>query len=73
MTKYQDHIVYRLKENEDAEYSEKKIEVIAEEIFGIVYYIDNENNVYKTEDILEGKKNPEIVRIRFINPNRISL
>ena len=38
-----------------------KIEVFAEEIFGIVYYIDKQNNVYKTEDILEGKQNPKII------------
>jgi hypothetical protein len=47
--------------SEGEELSEKKIEVIAEEIFGIVYYIDNLNNVYKTEDILEGKINPSII------------
>jgi hypothetical protein len=35
--------------------------VFAEEIFGIVYYIDKQNNVYKTEDILEGKENPKII------------
>jgi len=28
---------------------------------GIVYYLDKTNNVYKTEDILEGKQNPRIV------------
>jgi len=39
----------------------KKIEVIAEEIRGIFYYIDKFNNVYKTEDILLGKDNPEII------------
>ena len=38
-----------------------KVEVFAEEIFGIVYYIDKQNNVYKTEDILEGKENPKII------------
>lgn len=36
-------------------------EVIAKEIHGIVYYIDTYNNVYKTEDILNNKKNPEII------------
>ena len=39
----------------------QKLEVFAEEIFGIVYYIDNYDNVYKTEDILEGKQNPQII------------
>ena len=28
---------------------------------GIVYYVDKSNNVYKTEDIIEGKQNPRIV------------
>lgn len=39
----------------------QKIEVVAEEICGIVYYIDKFNNVYKTEDILEGKQNPTVI------------
>lgn len=38
-----------------------KLDVIAQEISGIVYYIDQYENVYKTEDILEGKQNPSIV------------
>ena len=41
--------------------NERKVQVIAEEVNGIIYYIDNENNVYKTEDILNNKKNPEII------------
>ena len=39
----------------------EKIEVFAEDIRGIVYYIDKYNNVYKTEDILQGKQNPQII------------
>ena len=39
----------------------QKMEVFAEEIKGIVYYLDKYFNVYKTEDILEGKENPTIV------------
>jgi len=39
----------------------QKIQVVAEEISGIVYYIDSLRNVYRTEDILEGKTNPEII------------
>jgi hypothetical protein len=38
-----------------------KVEVIAEDINGIIYYVDKYNNVYKTEDILSGKENPEII------------
>lgn len=40
---------------------QKKIEVFAQDINGIVYYIDNNENVYKTEDILEEKTNPAII------------
>jgi len=39
----------------------KKMDVSAEEINGIIYYIDEYGNVYHTEDILEGKENPRIV------------
>jgi len=39
----------------------QKMEVSAEDIHGIIYYIDKFNNVYHTEDILEGKENPRIV------------
>lgn len=39
----------------------KKLEVFAQEIFGIVYYIDNHNNVYNTEDIMSEKQNPQII------------
>jgi hypothetical protein len=38
-----------------------KLEVIAEEIFGIICYVDKFNNVYKTEDIMDGKKDPQII------------
>jgi len=39
----------------------QKMEVIATEIKGIVYYIDKYDNVYKTEDILQGVHNPAII------------
>jgi hypothetical protein len=37
------------------------VEVFAQEIGGIVYYIDKHTNVYKTEDVLQNKENPSIV------------
>jgi GH25 family lysozyme M1 (1,4-beta-N-acetylmuramidase) len=37
------------------------LEVCVEEIGGIVYYIDKYKNVYRTEDILQGKDNPKII------------
>ena len=39
----------------------QKLQVVAEEIGGIVYYVDAFTNVYKTEDVLENKENPDIV------------
>jgi len=39
----------------------QKLEVVAQEIDGIVYYIDNFSNVYRTEDILNEKENPQII------------
>ena len=38
-----------------------KIEVWAQDISGIIYYIDNRNNVYQTEDIVINKTNPKII------------
>lgn len=45
----------------DIKQKTKKVEVWVQEIKGISYYIDSENNVYKTEDILSNKTNPQVV------------
>lgn len=47
--------------NDASETLSKKIDVCAQDIGGIVHYIDNFNNVYKTEDVLQGRENPRIV------------
>lgn len=39
----------------------QKIEVWAEDIQGIMYYIDKFNNVYQTEDIVSNKLNPKVI------------
>jgi len=39
----------------------QKIEVFAKDIQGIIYYIDNNNNVYQAEDIIVNKMNPKII------------
>jgi hypothetical protein len=39
----------------------QKHEVFAMDIKGIVYYIDRYDNVYKTEDVLQGVSNPTII------------
>ena len=41
--------------------STQRVEVVASEIKGIVYYVDKYNNVYKTEDILQGRDNPTVI------------
>ena len=38
-----------------------RLDVFAEEIGGIVYYIDKFRNVYKTDDVLQSKVNPSII------------
>jgi hypothetical protein len=39
----------------------KKVEVTVQEIDGILHYIDSFMNVYKPEDIMSGKENPQII------------
>jgi hypothetical protein len=45
----------------------EKIEVWAQEIKGIIYYIDNNNNVYHPEDIMKNVNNPKIIAKYFKN------
>lgn len=44
-----------------SEVAHQRMEVFAEEIQGIVYYLDRYGNVYKTEDILDNRENPRVV------------
>jgi hypothetical protein len=39
----------------------KAIEVIAREVMGIVYYLDQHGNVYDTEDVMNNVVNPKII------------
>jgi len=39
----------------------KQLEIFAEDISGIIYYMDKQNNVYKITDILEGKEDPGMI------------
>jgi hypothetical protein len=47
--------------NNPYENAEHHVEVFAQDICGIIYYIDNNYNVYKTEDVMLEKKNPGII------------
>lgn len=39
----------------------RKVNVFAEDIDGIIYYIDNQNNVYNSEDVFRQIDNPRII------------
>ena len=49
------------------------VNVFAKEIGGIVYYIDERNNVYNTEDVMSGKQNPAIIAKYEKNNDRYSI
>jgi hypothetical protein len=46
---------------EDNKQNMQKIEVWAQDIQGIIYYIDKNMNVYQAEDIVTNKPNPKII------------
>ena len=50
-----------LVENEENKQTTQKIEVWAQEILGIVYYIDKFGNVYQAEDVVNNKTNPKVI------------
>ncbi len=47
--------------SDEQKISTHKIEVWAQDIKGIVYYIDKFNNVYDTTDIIKNQMNPKII------------
>jgi hypothetical protein len=49
------------KDSNSVEDKKKKITVWAEEIMGITYYIDDNNNVYSPGDIMNNTENPGII------------
>ena len=46
---------------EEVKQTTQKIEVWAQEILGIIYYLDKNYNVYQVEDIISNKQNPKII------------
>ena len=38
-----------------------KVTVWAQDVSGIIYYLDDKNNVYNPQDIFENKENPRII------------
>jgi len=47
-----------------------KREIWAQEIRGIVYYIDSEHNVYNTEDVISNTQNPKIIA-KYVKQNDV--
>lgn len=57
-------------DNNNTEPSLTKIQIKIAEINGISYYIDDDNNVYRTEDILTNNTNPKVIaKYENINGN----
>ena len=48
-------------DNNNTKVNIQKVEVWAQDIQGIIYYIDNMGNVYQAEDIVGNKMNPKII------------
>lgn len=59
--------------NEEVKQNTQKIEVWAQDIQGIIYYIDKFNNVYKAEDIIINKINPKIIAKYFKDGDQYSI
>lgn len=53
--------------------NKEKREVWIQEINGIIYYIDNKNNIYKTEDIMSNNESPCIIGKYYIEDNKYYL
>ena len=51
----------------------KKKEVWLQDINGILYYIDNDNNIYNNEDILNNVTNPEVLYKYNFHNNKYSI
>ena len=47
--------------NQELKQNTKQIEVYAQDISGIIYYIDKMGNVYSPEDVIVDKVNPRII------------
>jgi hypothetical protein len=47
--------------NQDVTQTTTKVEVWAQDIKGIIYYVDKDMNVYNAEDIVSNKNNPKVI------------
>jgi len=58
---------------ENAEKTTQKVEVWAQDIQGIIYYIDKNMNVYQAEDIVNNKTNPNVIAKYVKNGDHYSI
>jgi hypothetical protein len=59
--------------NEETKQNIQKIEVWAQDIQGIMYYVDKFGNVYKAEEIILNKTNPKIIAKYVKNGDHYSI
>ena len=60
-------------DQEISQVTTQKIDVWAQDIQGIIYYIDNNKNIYKAEDIIIKKSNPSIIGKYALNGEKYSI
>ena len=60
-------------ESNEPKNNTQKVDVWAQDIQGIVYYIDKTNNVYQAEDIVVNKVNPKIIAKYVKNGDNYSI
>ena len=58
------------KDGVDSTPQQTKREIWAQEIRGIVYYIDTEYNVYNTEDVVSNIQNPKVIA-KYVKQNEV--
>jgi len=58
------------KDGVDSTPQQTKREIWAQEIRGIVYYIDTDNNVYNTEDVVSNTQNPKVIA-KYVKQNEM--
>ena len=46
---------------EEVSIPSQRVEVWGQDIMGITYYIDNDGNVYETEDVVMNRNNPKVI------------
>jgi len=71
--KNQPNGIHEEKNNEEISFNTEKIEVFAQEIKGIIYYLDKNGNVYQIEDIMKNETNPKIIAKYIVTDGNYSI